>query len=113
MDWGQKNVYGKSVHFDICWHQNLLGNMDNAMVKYREVSCPGAITRHMDCTGDHKNEDNEEEDEVEEELVVVVVEEFELCDESTDPDEDEETEEAEHKEEELFERELVMDAERC
>merc|ERR1719310_1764614 len=61
-NWGQKNVYGKSVHFDICWHQNLLGNMDNAMVKYREVSCPGAITRHMDCTGDHKNEDNEEKE---------------------------------------------------
>ena len=40
-------------------------------------------------------DEEREEDEVEEELVVVEEEEFELCDESTDPDEDEETEEAE------------------
>jgi hypothetical protein len=48
---GQSNIYGKTVHFDICWHDNQLGSMDNAMVKYREVPCPGAITKRMDCTG--------------------------------------------------------------
>merc|ERR1712078_397758 len=67
--WNQKNVYGKSVHFDICWHQNELGNMDNAMVKYRQVSCPGAITRHMQCTGDHNNEDNEPDTKEDEKIV--------------------------------------------
>jgi len=48
---GQTNIYGKTVHFDICWHENKLGSMDNAMLKYREVPCPSAITKHLECTG--------------------------------------------------------------
>lgn len=41
--WGQKRYSNGYAHFDICWKDSKV-SWDNPMLKWREVTCPSAIT---------------------------------------------------------------------